>query len=399
MKRVLLVTGLLLVSLLLLVSCGEDKTADALYKDWAKVTFELEGGIYKNSDKPIVHYYKEAGGLVALPGKGNTEKDITAPGVGKELEGWYTVRNETVDGEGNKVVTYENKWDFTTDVLPEDGITLYANWIVPDPGFAYNYEICYRDEGGQVQVLGSYKVDAGKPLDDYQNFAGQVAGYKITGEWKTEDGSAWDVTAGHPGGEADLTIRLFPVLVKEDVVLVSSVDDFLTALEANKDMYFLGDVDFAGAKFDEHVTYTGTVEGNGHSVKNFKLGFKNTRADNVADEDLAPDGERLIQISIFTALDGATLRNVSFTDFTLNITFSNANLAELVVVSPLAMKMSDTTLEGVTVSGTYTIGNLPATFDSENILVKGEALAYYQPAGDTSSADANTSISLTPAAE
>lgn len=353
-----------------LAGCGSTPEDD--FADRVKVTFELEGGVYQNCTLPVNHYYSFRSGTE------NRISDLSAYS-GKELarsgyvlEGWYRQKNTAADG----TVTYSGKWDFETDLVGEEGVTLYAFW---KPNITYTYEVCYRDGDG-IRTLGTYEVNAGEAFDDYLNYAGKRPGYTSLGVFRDETGAILDSTAGHPGGETDLAVRVFPDYVEGDYAVVRTPTELVKYKSRN--IYLMNDIDFEGKSFGGFGTYTGTIEGNGYSIKNFSLSYRNGKNDLISDPELSGDGG-LLCIALFQNLRGATLRNVSFTDFTVKIECMAPNLKR-VIVAPLALKCSGSALENVTVSATYTVGNFPAAFSfEESGTVLSDRACYYSPEGDS----------------
>lgn len=384
-KRLLLIT-LFVTLLLLLVGCGNDDEHDFTGK--VKVVYELEGGIYQNCERPVTLYYPFAEGTTNLITTPDALSKEPLTRAGYTLEGWYTQKIVAADG----TVEYRNKWDFSTHKVSSEGVTLYAHW---ERNVTHTYEVCYRDENNEIVTLGSYEVKEGDLFDDWRRFANKRSGYTSLGTFRDEEGNAWDMTTGHPGGKTDLAVRLFPDYIEGNYAIIRAASDLKTA--ANKNLYLMNDIDLGGAKFggfgDPNTgIYSGTILGNGYSIKNFTLTYGSSVSDLVTDIDLDEEGN-LLCISLFDTLRNATLKDISFTDFSIEIKTSFDKVRKI-LVAPLAMKLESSTLENVTVSGEWKVTTLPSGFSHENLLVKADTASYYR-AEDDSSRLTNVTVTFT----
>ncbi len=333
------------------------------------VTYYLEGGIYQNCDRPIVQYYEKTDAIqmatdpVTLSGK-----EIARAGY--TLEGWYREKNEA-DG------TYSSRWNFATDRIPEEGLTLYAKWV---KNIRYTYEVCYLDDEGKTVVLGSYLTEKGETFNNYYatRFGKLRTGYTALDGLYDRDGNAWDVSFTHPGGETDTAVQVYLHFIRGNFQLIHNASELVRYKSSN--LYLVSDIDFEGGKFGGFGSYKGVIEGNGHTIRNFTLSYDNTKDGLTSDPDLSDEGG-LLRIGLFEELSGATLRNVSFTDFTVGIDVGYAGTRKI-IVSPLAVKAENTTFENVTVSGSCILKKLPSKFGRENLLI-GTGAAFWQPEGDT----------------
>ena len=98
------------------------------------VVYDLNGGIYKSCVLPFTHYYKVNEGetrLIYEPSKLSNQK-ITRSGY--DFEGWYTGTKN-----GDEIV-FDRAWDFETDTITSEGITLYAKWD-EDPRVTVHYNL------------------------------------------------------------------------------------------------------------------------------------------------------------------------------------------------------------------------------------------------------------------
>ena len=145
-RKYAIITGII-VLLMCLSGCKSNKYD----KSGVKVVFELEGGTYQNSTLPVVYYYNfktDKNYLITDP-TSITEKAITRPNY--DLEGWYTEKE------------YINKWNFETDRVSKEGITLYAKW---KKKVSHTFNLCYKNTKGEIVTLGSYDASNGKTFPE-----------------------------------------------------------------------------------------------------------------------------------------------------------------------------------------------------------------------------------------
>ena len=358
----------------ILIGCS-DNARD--FDGRVKVIYHLEGGVYQNCEQPVIQYY-------AFNGEdGHLIVDLTSLSgqniirTGYTLEGWYTKKT----GEGDNV-SYEDKWDFATDKVDASGVTLYAKW---KKDVLYTYEVCYRDETDQsVHSLGSYEVSEGDKFNDYyaSYFGNRRYGYTALSGLYDENDEAWNADFTHPGGETDTSVQVFLHYIKGDYVLVDSARQLLA--NKTKNLYLTGDIDFEGADFSGFGDYTGVIKGNGFTVKNFNLSYDNSKNGLLSDPDLTSEGS-LLGISLFRSLSGATVTDITFSDFTVDIKAGYPG-TKMIMVAPLALKMQGSTLTNVTVTNvTVTCTQLPQGFDkSSALIVLTDRAVYFTPDADAS---------------
>ena len=107
--------NILIVILLCLLTFVTGCNKNSEEPEGIKVIYELNGGIFQNCTLPVRQYYQYEENqkkLIYAPDK-FVENDAVSKS-GHELEGWYT----------DEALT--NKWNFETDEITDEGITLYA---------------------------------------------------------------------------------------------------------------------------------------------------------------------------------------------------------------------------------------------------------------------------------
>lgn len=378
-KRILAVLILVLsaLALTMLVGCGEKPDPN---EGRVKVVFNLEGAEYRNTPEPIVYYYSF---------KAGTQNLIKEPSrfSGKELEkancnfkGWFRTRTEE-DGK----VTYADKWDFEKDTVGDEGVTLYACWR------QYTFDPGYIDDDGNFVSLDfpMYVMDddersavfsVSKFADNFRvryDASGEV--YTFTGVLKDENGDPWDNGFVHPRGDEDLSVKVVAEFIKGDYTLVSTAAQLAAVTSPRTNIYLTDDIDFGGAAYKGIPGYRGIFEGNGHSVKNFTLGYSISRNDLQSDDDL--DGNFLLCLSLFGRASGARILNVKFENATIDVNADNGAI-RYIYVSPLFTKMTDCTVKNVAFSGTFVCSKLADGFDKQNRFTSVSDRVYYIQTGE-----------------
>ena len=365
--------SLILIILVLVVLCAGlvacNKKGDDL--SGVKVTYVLEGGMYKQSTNPINHFYKFAEGtenLIVDPsvvGKRADEGTDPITKAGYVLDGWYRTRTESESG-----VEYSDKWDFATDKVTSDGVTLYAKW---KKAIEYTYNVCYIDENGERQELGSYLVLAGDTFKDLFKYADKRFGYAWVA-MTDKDGKPWDETFTHPGGDESLAIDVYFVYIKGIYTKVSTAEELMTAISKDSNIILMNDIDMGGATLGFKKAFVNKIYGGGHTISNFKAKA------NVGKNDLFEiDGEKGYSFNgIFGSLDKAQVTDVNFKDVTLEIE-AMASFINHVYIAPVAGKVTNSELRNVTVENMkITLVRLPDGFSSDNLVVKIDTATAYK---------------------
>ena len=383
LMRYFLLCVFLACVLVALAGCGNGSRD---FEGKVKVIYYLEGGIYQNCEQPIIQFYafdEDEGNLIVDPSTLSGQAILRS---GYTLEGWYT--EKTGEGDG---ASYSGKWDFESDTVPSDGITLYAKW---KKNITYTYQICYKDEQDQtVHTLGSYEVSEGDTFNTYYAtfYGSKRYGYTALEGIYDENDQPWDPSFKHPGGEVDTAVQVFLHYIEGEYALVDTARELLA--NKNKNIYLTADIDFEGQAFSGFGSYKGDIRGNGFAIKNFTLSYDSSKSGLISDSDLSTEGG-LLCISLFSSLKGATVSDLTFADFTVDIKAGYPG-TKMIFVAPLAMKIENSTLTGVAISGmTVTLSQLPTGFDKEEALVIVEDRAiYFIPDGDTSVVDVTLDIS------
>ncbi len=339
-----LVTFVLLATVLFVTACsGEETPYEKNDADGYTVSikYDANGGFFATSTSVVVDSYNISGltpnangkvqlGLLAPEDsrRGSTDT-FTATKNGYFLEGWYTERYESTDSEGNTVYTYANKWDFNTDVLDVDPnqtytssepvLTLYAAWV---PMFEVNFIDRQTNE-----VVGTYAFNpqtAGEiKVPQWSEKTGKVEMFRFAAKkGYTFDAAFYDAEGTQP---IENTVIHTGVIKEDGTAENYSMNVYVDYLEGEwyhiynaeqlKDNaspmgnYILeADLDFADTSWPTIFAtgnFTGSIQGNGHTIKNVTLKQTNTGASNMG---------------LFGQLmSGAKLENVTFENVTFTI--------------------------------------------------------------------------------
>lgn len=349
----------------------------------ARAIFHLEGGTCKNSYSKISYVYNFNGTfldtLIFDPNEIEENDNDKVKMSGYHIEGWYRTKTTNADGS----VTYSDKWDFSNDRMTIDGVELYAKW---EENRTYKYELYYKDEvTGEDIYLDGVVVKEGSKFDDILLKNKTVKGYTSLG-YLDEQGNPWNSNFTHPGGDADLTIKVYLNLVKGEYTVVRNARQFKNAISRNQNVYLMNDIDFDG---DELVfnSYSGLIEGNGYTISNFEIDYNDQKSGLKGDLDDPSSPANFLYVSLFFELKDATIKNINFSDVIVDISTRNPQIKNIVFAA-LAIKAENTTISNVTFTGEFKISQAPEC-EKEIILDK----FYYKDYENVEvSEDSNASI-------
>ena len=277
------------------------------------VRFDANGGFFTTNTAVIVDTFN----ATELPKNGEGKREIrliapdnaareqnafTAVNNGYFLAGWYTERNENgKDAEGNPVYTYAGKWDFEKDVLEVDTsathsaaepvMTLYAAWI---PMFEVQL---YDLKTGEATDSFTYDPTANKelavPAWDKETGAVEMnsfpekSGYTFNGLYFDADGkkAVKTETVAHTGsvdyetGTAkNPVMKLYVDWMEGEWYHIYNVEQFLDNASVTGCYEIHADLDFEGEDWPTalmHGSYSGIINGNGHTFRNIEFAQTN----------------------------------------------------------------------------------------------------------------------------
>ena len=321
-KKYLILFALAVVTLTLLLSgCGSN--VDNLEGKYV-ATFELNGGKLNIGTTEVsskINYAYDPDSYILDPATyGNYQ--ISRPGY--IFTGWY----KTAECNENE------KWDFTTQKITSEKLTLYAGW---EKEIVYSFTVCYAD-GDNLVTLGTYKVSEGAAFEDYRKYAEERDGFTPFGYYAdAECTTPWNFDEKHPGGEVDTDIKVYVDYLEGDWIIVNNYSELKSAI-GKGNIYLNKDIDCEGKELCYEGNFKFTFEGNGHTVSNFTVDKFGTQ--------MKP------RVAIFKNLtDTAVIKDVNFKDVIFNFSeVSKGNERERMVAA-LATEAGNCTVTNVTVTG------------------------------------------------
>lgn len=304
--KMCLVVCLLLALVLFAAGCGKEQTpyqVNDAENYTVSVKYDAGSGTFTTNTSVIVDSYNvselktnaEGKAEVALVAPESTVRGknaFTAVNNGYFLAGWYAERTENgTDANGNPAYIYGGKWDFETDRLTVDPageytasqpvLTLYAAWV---PLFEVRFlDLTSGDalgsytfnpaDGGDLRVP-AWNEETGA-IEMYE-FPGK-AGYTYAAAYYDAAGTqAVADTLAHPGAVNDQTaVAENPVLevyvdwTEGEWYHIYNTEQFLDNASVNGSYVLHADLDFTDEIWPTSLmygTFSGTIQGNGHTL-------------------------------------------------------------------------------------------------------------------------------------
>ena len=343
-KKLIFLCLLLVMTVAVLAGCGDPnpyQVNDGM-NHTVSIQYDANGGSFTSVNSPVlVDSYDitglktNAAGMVELPllnpaheSRGDDAKNAQKNGY--FLVGWYQERTEVTDANGNKTYTYAKPWDFENGRVSVDPgkdytakepvLTLYAAWA---PLFEIEYYALGSDEAMKTVTINPNEgLDVKVPVWneetgalDMKDFP-EKEGYTFTAAYyDSQKTQAVDTeTVTHPGviNKDDATVsggklKLYLDWKEGKWFKITTAQQFIKAFSPSGCYEILADLDFTGKTWPTTLMYgnfTGTIQGNGHTISNVEL--KQT-------------SNNKMNCGLFgTVAEGACLENITFE----NITFS-----------------------------------------------------------------------------
>ena len=331
MKRLLILISIIVLSITLTIGLSGCSEGTDEFEGKNIVTFKVNGGILNygtSSTKTSVNFAYYPGTYILDPSVDIPNYSISRSGY--DFTGWYT----------DEACTPSSKWDFDTP-FDTATLTLYAGW---EKSILYTYSVYYVDEtDGTAVKLGDYNALAGDTFSDWKDVAALREGYTCIGYYADKElTTPWDQSFAHPGGEVDLDIPVYAEYIKGEWELAGNYEQLKSAISTGN-VYLTADIDCEGKDFPVITSFSGTFEGNGHTVSNFNVIKSGTQKTPTA--------------AIFRALaSSAVIQNVSFENITYtfnDIRESTNTITVTPKVAALAIDMqAGAKVKNVTVTGT-----------------------------------------------
>lgn len=298
------------------------------------VVFDLAGGTSGSGDRARteLHQFAQSGSIIVAPGDHLYSGDVPARD-GYTLGGYY---RGSKDADGTIHYDLTKKWDFQKDKVTGD-LTLYAYWLK-------NYKLVVH-----YGTNFSRQLEVNVPQDE-NGVAGSVSRPSITGytpiayyaDRKGAETKNPAKVVTFPYAPPALSAEKQVVDVWVDALegtfqLVRTASDFTVYNGTN--VYVMNDIDFEGRTISFPDDYTGAFYGNGHTLSNFRV-------------ERTTDAKSDAPLGLFNRLmTGARIEDVTFRDFTLEIT--TINRGKSTTIGALAGYLqTGVTLSKVTLSGT-----------------------------------------------
>ena len=310
--KAILIACLLLVLVLFAAGCGQVETPYQINdaENYSvSVKYDANGGTFTTNSSVIVDSYnvstlktnaegKAEIALVEPESEMRGKNAFTAVNNGYFLAGWYAERTETgTDENGNPTYTYGGKWDFAADRLTVDPagtysasepvLTLYAAWV---PLFQVRF---YDLTSGED--LGSYtfnpQTEAELNVPGWDEETGAIEMYQFPARAGYTYSAAYYDQAGTQSVEGDMlthpgTVDLQTAQAKDSVLNVYvdwmdgewyhiyNVEQFLDNASVNGSYVIHADLDFTDKIWPSSLmygTYSGTIEGGGHTFSGISI--------------------------------------------------------------------------------------------------------------------------------
>lgn len=358
---------LLVVFIFTLGLFGCSNNQEEQYK--ARAIFYLNGGTCQENNNRIMYVYNiEEGDTTYIKDPSTFEEDyIIRPNY--HIDGWY--KTKAADG------TLSDKWDFQRDKMGYEGVELYASWV---ENIEYKFNLVYLNDADEEVSLGEYDVNKDQAFNDYLKLANKRDGYSALGFYASKedllDDNAEEIGSNfkHPGGDVSTTIKIYVKYIKGDYVIVKTANQLIVNKNAN--LYIANDIDMDGKSLSFNDLTNKTIIGNNHKIFNFELGYASTALE--------------LEISLFKKITGSTIRDLEFSDFTVEGNIRNSRLRRL-HFAPLAMNIENSTITNVTISGIYSVTIASTVVGVEEEIVITDRLYYEQ----SESTFTNCSVSIT----
>lgn len=334
---------LLVAAAMLFASCSAEPTP--YEKNDAEgytvsVRFDANGGTFTTNSSVIVDAFnpaelqKDGEGMARIallspdnPLRGNDAFAASRPGY--FLAGWYAVRNQATDGEGNVSYTYGDRWDFTSDHLLVDTkaehssatpvLTLYAAWI---PRFEIQF--CDKETGDVLKTLDFDPLTETVPAPAWNSDTGTLEMYKFPSRngytfqnayYDAEGTQVLDsVTVDHPGvvdfetGTAvDPILKLYIEYREGEWFKIHTAEQLVDNANLNGHYEICADLDFSEEIWPTVFMYgnfSGEILGNGHIVSNVSFAQTNNSKANAG---------LFGQLTEKASIKDLTFQNVTFT--------------------------------------------------------------------------------------
>lgn len=344
-KKAIILAVMLLMIAVFAAGCGKAETPYAINDAESytlSVKYDANGGTFTTNTSVIVDSYDltQIGtgsdgmkniALLSPEDQARGNNGFEAVNNGYFLAGWYTQRTENgVDSEGNPKYEYAGRWDFAEDRLTVDPgktytsaepqLTLYAAWI---PIFEIEYYVLDTGEllgtsSYNPAQLGDIKLphwneETGAldmndiPKRENYTYEGVYLDAKGLQPVETETMAHSAIVNYENATAENTTMKLYIDWTEGEWYHIYNVDQFLDNASLNGCYVIHEDLDFTDKIWPTvmmYGTFTGRIEGNGHTFSNIALTQTNNSKNYAG---------LFGQLSETAVLSDLTLKNVTFT--------------------------------------------------------------------------------------
>ena len=254
-----------------------------------KVTFDSNGGTFKGSDSSVIDLFKaddigEDGIKLLAPDDARRDKNnaLTVTKAGYFLAGWYREMTAIDPANPDAGYSYSGKWDFESDRLTENELTLYAAWVP-----YYTYEIYDSETNTLVATTSAInltipKWNSGDVTLDMDNFPVRE-GYTLIPD--EVDYSASDIIVNEINGKTTITgkwdedsatsltptIKIYTKWQEGERYRIYSTEDLRKNASVSGYYEIYADLDFAGLEWPSvfaNDKFEGKIFGRNHTISN-----------------------------------------------------------------------------------------------------------------------------------
>lgn len=299
------------VTVLFAVGCSKEETPYQINNAenyTVSVKYDANGGTFTTNTSVIVDSYDLSQAKTNAEGKAQIaiippesehrgKNAFTAVNNGYFLAGWYTERETACAADGSSQYIYSGKWDFESDKLELDPagaysaetpvITLYAAWV---PLFQIEY---YSLDSGELLTTVSYNPvqDGDIVLPQWNEETGAIdmkdipakEGHTFRALYLDAEGkqSVDTETISH-SGKVDYTtatatgstMKLYVDWTEGEWYRIYTAEQFADNASLTGSYEICADLDFSEDVWPTvmmYGTFTGTINGNGHTISNVIL--------------------------------------------------------------------------------------------------------------------------------
>lgn len=273
------------------------------------------------------------------PGYSNSSVELKEYTIrGYFIEGWYLPKSFNEDGtpvkDENGFVVLGDKWNFKNNRVSEN-FTLYAN-LKKKPRVNYIDRATgaiIDDDNSKIECLPGDYISG--PIN-----APSVRGKTFLGKYYKAQTGDEEFEWGFNIGETD--VNVYVSFIDGEWRFVNSDTEFITAIQANRNIILESDIDFKGKRLWSLGTYNGLINGKNHTISNVSREFTASR------NDTANFGGIFGMLGADAHIYDITFKNVNVS-FSVNSSYQTieAYVGLLAYGAEKGAKLTNVTIDGV----------------------------------------------------